>query len=189
MYAHTPLSLCWSCLNHRGVDPSQKPQYCIVYTIHTPIHTHLHTHIHKAVTLRSPVNSLQCLLSSLCRHCPKRQCCVQLIPLFGLCWRPLVRAVHCMSWGKKCFICAHVWVCHTHYRPPLCLPTLLIFICINLIVCLGSVSPLWIPPLLPNTICLAVCMFSCRSPLDRGWPSHLHNIHTCAHTQSSRLCV
>lgn len=126
--------LCWSSLNQRGVDASQKPQYCIVNT---------HTYTHKAVTLRSPVNSLQCLLSALCRHRPKRQCCVQLIPLFRRCWRPLARTTHDLR--KRVFVCVHVWLCHIHYGPPLCLShPALIFICINT-VCLGSVSPPWVP--------------------------------------------
>lgn len=92
----------------------------ILHCKHT--HTHTHRHAHEAVTLHSPVNSLQCLLFPLCRHRPKRQCCVQLIPLFRLCWRPLATTLHRVSRVRKnvSFVCLFEYV--THNKDPLFTP-------------------------------------------------------------------
>ena len=131
--------------------------------LHTHIHTYTHTLAHGAVTLRSPVNSLQCLLFPLCRYRPKRQCCVQLIPLFRLCWRPLASTMHCMSWGKECFICVPVCVTHiTDCVAPRAALASYQYCLFGL--CLSSVNTPAPPK--PNPMCLAepVLVFLSLSP-------------------------
>lgn len=97
--------------------PITKPQYC---TVNTLSHTHGLRCARRAVTLRSPVNSLQLLLSPSCRHRPKCQCCVQLIPLFRLSWQPFARIMYDrMSWGIAIsFVCMFEYV--THIKDLLC---------------------------------------------------------------------
>lgn len=191
-----PLSLCWSCLNHRGVDPSQKAQYCTVNTIHTPIHTHLHTHTHRRTQSSNP--SFPCKQFTV----PSLSLTQTLSKASALCSaNPTVWALlAASSYNYALYVLRekviHLYAClsmsHT-LRFPLYLLTPLIFISINLIVCLGSVSPLWIPPSLPNTICLAelVLVFLSFSPwLRLTQPSSQpHSIHTCIHTELLTVCI
>lgn len=112
-WTHAAVSVLILSQSERSRTIPQKPQYRIVN-----IQTHARTHTHQAVTLRSPVNSLQCLLSPLCRHKPKRQCCVQLILLFRLCWHS-----YDFEWAEaECVCvcaCVRVWLSHLHFGVPL----------------------------------------------------------------------
>lgn len=118
VWTHATVSVLMLPQSETSQAIPQKPQYCLV---NTGTHTHTckwHTHRH-TVTPCSPVNSLQCFLSLLCRHKPKRQCCVQLIPLFRLRWQSRDR----VRPDGATVVCARAWLLlsprlRTHLSPP-----------------------------------------------------------------------
>lgn len=105
VWTHATVSVLMLPQSETSQAIPQKPQHCLV---NTGTHTHTckwHTHRH-TVTPCSPVNSLQCFLSLLCRHKPKRQCCVQLIPLFRLRWQSRDR----VRPDGATVVCARAWL-------------------------------------------------------------------------------
>lgn len=105
VWTHATVSVLMLPQSETSQAIPQKPQHCLV---NTGTHTHTckwHTH-RPTVTPCSPVNSLQCFLSLLCRHKPKRQCCVQLIPLFRLRWQSRDR----VRPDGATVVCARAWL-------------------------------------------------------------------------------